>query len=209
MTIRRARFGAPGCSNRWRARPSRRANSRDRGGAHSEQARHRRVRFPRRHRHRACRCGRQHRQPRGTRVDLGHRTRHVARIVEERRKRPFADAQDLMRAGQGHRRGTPVQDGGRRAECRRQRRDRHHGRPGRTNRAPRHRQAWPGDAAHREGHATVTRPESRPRLYWRLVRMHRPIGILLLLWPTLGRAVDRCGRRPPRLAWRSSRSARC
>lgn len=26
---------------------------------------------------------------------------------------------------------------------------------------------------------------SRPELYWRLVRMHRPIGILLLLWPTL------------------------
>jgi 4-hydroxybenzoate polyprenyltransferase len=22
-------------------------------------------------------------------------------------------------------------------------------------------------------------------LYWRLVRLHRPIGILLLLWPTL------------------------
>lgn len=28
-------------------------------------------------------------------------------------------------------------------------------------------------------------PESRVRLYWRLVRLHRPIGILLLLWPTL------------------------
>jgi 4-hydroxybenzoate polyprenyltransferase len=28
-------------------------------------------------------------------------------------------------------------------------------------------------------------PESRLRLYWRLVRLHRPIGILLLLWPTL------------------------
>jgi 4-hydroxybenzoate polyprenyltransferase len=27
--------------------------------------------------------------------------------------------------------------------------------------------------------------ESRLRLYWRLVRLHRPIGILLLLWPTL------------------------
>ena len=26
---------------------------------------------------------------------------------------------------------------------------------------------------------------SRPVLYWRLVRLHRPIGILLLLWPTL------------------------
>ena len=26
---------------------------------------------------------------------------------------------------------------------------------------------------------------SRLELYWRLVRMHRPIGILLLLWPTL------------------------
>ena len=28
-------------------------------------------------------------------------------------------------------------------------------------------------------------PESRWQLYWRLVRLHRPIGILLLLWPTL------------------------
>ena len=28
-------------------------------------------------------------------------------------------------------------------------------------------------------------PPSRLRLYWRLVRMHRPIGSLLLLWPTL------------------------
>lgn len=28
-------------------------------------------------------------------------------------------------------------------------------------------------------------PTSRLGLYWRLVRMHRPIGILLLLWPTL------------------------
>jgi 4-hydroxybenzoate polyprenyltransferase len=28
-------------------------------------------------------------------------------------------------------------------------------------------------------------PESRWALYWRLVRLHRPIGILLLLWPTL------------------------
>ena len=27
--------------------------------------------------------------------------------------------------------------------------------------------------------------ESRLQLYWRLVRLHRPIGILLLLWPTL------------------------
>ena len=108
-----------------------------------------------------------------------------SRIVEERRKRPFADTQDLMRRvkGIGEARlsrmvaaglsvggnGVIVTTGGR----------------GERNRAPRHRQAWPGDAAHREGHATVTRPESRPRLYWRLVRMHRPIGILLLLWPTL------------------------
>ena len=30
----------------------------------------------------------------------------------------------------------------------------------------------------------ATRP-NRARLYWHLVRMHRPIGILLLLWPTL------------------------
>ena len=29
------------------------------------------------------------------------------------------------------------------------------------------------------------RAESRLALYWRLVRLHRPIGILLLLWPTL------------------------
>jgi len=28
-------------------------------------------------------------------------------------------------------------------------------------------------------------PASRLALYWRLVRLHRPIGILLLLWPTL------------------------
>ena len=28
-------------------------------------------------------------------------------------------------------------------------------------------------------------PEGRLSLYWRLVRLHRPIGILLLLWPTL------------------------
>ncbi len=27
--------------------------------------------------------------------------------------------------------------------------------------------------------------DSRVQLYWRLVRLHRPIGILLLLWPTL------------------------
>ena len=26
---------------------------------------------------------------------------------------------------------------------------------------------------------------NRLELYWRLVRLHRPIGILLLLWPTL------------------------
>ncbi|HWS74521.1 MAG TPA: 4-hydroxybenzoate octaprenyltransferase [Quisquiliibacterium sp.] len=31
---------------------------------------------------------------------------------------------------------------------------------------------------------TATSP-SRIELYWRLVRLHRPIGILLLLWPTL------------------------
>ena len=31
----------------------------------------------------------------------------------------------------------------------------------------------------------MTPPESRLHLYWRLVRLHRPIGILLLLWPTL------------------------
>ena len=31
----------------------------------------------------------------------------------------------------------------------------------------------------------MSAPESRARLYWRLVRMHRPIGTLLLLWPTL------------------------
>jgi 4-hydroxybenzoate polyprenyltransferase len=31
----------------------------------------------------------------------------------------------------------------------------------------------------------MSAPESRLRLYWRLVRLHRPIGILLLLWPTL------------------------
>lgn len=32
--------------------------------------------------------------------------------------------------------------------------------------------------------STATSP-SRLELYWRLVRMHRPIGVLLLLWPTL------------------------
>ncbi len=31
----------------------------------------------------------------------------------------------------------------------------------------------------------MSAPESRLHLYWRLVRLHRPIGILLLLWPTL------------------------
>jgi 4-hydroxybenzoate polyprenyltransferase len=31
----------------------------------------------------------------------------------------------------------------------------------------------------------IDEPPSRLVLYWRLVRMHRPIGTLLLLWPTL------------------------
>jgi 4-hydroxybenzoate polyprenyltransferase len=30
----------------------------------------------------------------------------------------------------------------------------------------------------------VAKPQSRLMLYWRLVRLHKPIGILLLLWPT-------------------------
>ena len=32
---------------------------------------------------------------------------------------------------------------------------------------------------------TLTQVEGRFSLYWRLTRMHKPIGILLLLWPTL------------------------
>jgi 4-hydroxybenzoate polyprenyltransferase len=43
----------------------------------------------------------------------------------------------------------------------------------------------------------VTRPESRLRLYWRLVRLHRPIGILLLLWPTLWALLIASGGWPP------------
>lgn len=37
---------------------------------------------------------------------------------------------------------------------------------------------------------------SRLELYWRLVRMHRPIGILLLLWPTLWALLIASGGRP-------------
>ncbi len=33
--------------------------------------------------------------------------------------------------------------------------------------------------------AVAAASDSRLALYWRLVRLHRPIGILLLLWPTL------------------------
>lgn len=43
----------------------------------------------------------------------------------------------------------------------------------------------------------MTRPESRLRLYWRLVRLHRPIGILLLLWPTLWALLIASGGWPP------------
>ncbi len=37
----------------------------------------------------------------------------------------------------------------------------------------------------------------RLALYWRLVRMHRPIGILLLLWPTLWALLIAAGGMPP------------
>ena len=40
-------------------------------------------------------------------------------------------------------------------------------------------------------------PESRLRLYWRLVRLHRPIGILLLLWPTLWAVLIASNGEPP------------
>ena len=40
----------------------------------------------------------------------------------------------------------------------------------------------PLDASHQPA---ATRFWRRCVLYWRLVRMHRPIGTLLLLWPTL------------------------
>lgn len=37
----------------------------------------------------------------------------------------------------------------------------------------------------------------RARLYWRLVRLHRPIGILLLLWPTLWALLIAADGMPP------------
>jgi 4-hydroxybenzoate polyprenyltransferase len=38
---------------------------------------------------------------------------------------------------------------------------------------------------------------SRFRLYWQLTRMHRPIGTLLLLWPTLWALIAASDGRPP------------
>lgn len=45
----------------------------------------------------------------------------------------------------------------------------------------------------------ITSSQIRQRLplYWRLVRMHRPIGTLLLLWPTLWAVFLAAGGRPP------------
>ena len=42
----------------------------------------------------------------------------------------------------------------------------------------------PADAAGMAGFAQDARPPGRLGSYWRLIRGHRPIGILLLLWPT-------------------------
>lgn len=42
---------------------------------------------------------------------------------------------------------------------------------------------------------TPTHP-SRLQLYWRLVRMHRPIGMVLLLWPTLSALLIAADGRP-------------
>jgi 4-hydroxybenzoate polyprenyltransferase len=42
-----------------------------------------------------------------------------------------------------------------------------------------------GEAGEEVPNGGLDAPPSRFRLYWELTRMHRPIGILLLLWPTL------------------------
>ncbi|MFT4100542.1 MAG: 4-hydroxybenzoate octaprenyltransferase [Burkholderiaceae bacterium] len=43
---------------------------------------------------------------------------------------------------------------------------------------------------------TLSPREGRVSLYWRLTRMHKPIGILLLLWPTLWAVWIAAGGRP-------------